>query len=128
MILGVLSQDDADPRQLQPFIRENKMTYPVLRHAGREDARTRSVRSSAFPTSFLIGRDGAVCAKQLGPVVEGGRRSGRSRRSCSMIAQTMLKGFTHARLACGCRIGFRDGVEGSPVTVVVDRERHRAAR
>jgi hypothetical protein len=32
----------------------------------------------------------------------------------------MLKGFTHARLACGCRIGFRDGVEGSPVTVVLD--------
>ena len=32
----------------------------------------------------------------------------------------MLKGFTHARLACGCRIGFRAGVEGSPVTVVVD--------
>ena len=31
----------------------------------------------------------------------------------------MLKGFTHARLACGCRIGFREGVEGSPVTVVV---------
>lgn len=23
------------------------------------------------------------------------------------------------RLACGCQIGFRDGVEGSPVTVVV---------
>jgi hypothetical protein len=32
----------------------------------------------------------------------------------------MLKGFTHARLACGCRIGFREGVEGSPVTVVVE--------
>jgi hypothetical protein len=31
----------------------------------------------------------------------------------------MLKGFTHARLACGCRLSFRDGVEGSPVTVVV---------
>jgi hypothetical protein len=31
----------------------------------------------------------------------------------------MLKGFTDARLACGCRIGFRDGVDGSPVTVVV---------
>jgi hypothetical protein len=30
----------------------------------------------------------------------------------------MLKGFTHARLACGCRIGFRAGVEGSPVAVV----------
>ena len=34
----------------------------------------------------------------------------------------MLKGFTHARLACGCRITFRDGVEGSPVTVVVDEK------
>jgi hypothetical protein len=34
----------------------------------------------------------------------------------------MLKGFTHARLACGCRITFRDGVEGSPVTVVVDQK------
>jgi len=32
----------------------------------------------------------------------------------------MLKGFTHGSLACGCRIGFREGVEGSPVTVVVD--------
>jgi hypothetical protein len=32
----------------------------------------------------------------------------------------MLKGFTHARLACGCRLTFREGVEGSPVTVVVD--------
>jgi hypothetical protein len=31
----------------------------------------------------------------------------------------MLKGFTHARLACGCQLAFRDGVEGSPVTVVV---------
>ena len=32
----------------------------------------------------------------------------------------MLKGFTHARLACGCRLTFREGVDGSPVTVVVD--------
>ena len=32
----------------------------------------------------------------------------------------MLKGFTHARLACGCRVGFREGVEGSPVLVVVE--------
>jgi len=34
----------------------------------------------------------------------------------------MLKGFTHARLACGCRLSFRDGVEGSPVTVVLDQK------
>jgi hypothetical protein len=34
----------------------------------------------------------------------------------------MTKGFTHARLACGCRIGFRDGSEGSPYTVVVQEK------
>ena len=34
----------------------------------------------------------------------------------------MLKGFTHARLACGCRIGFRECVEGSPVAVVVEQK------
>ena len=31
-----------------------------------------------------------------------------------------MKGFSHARLSCGCRITFRQGVEGSPVTVVID--------
>ena len=34
----------------------------------------------------------------------------------------MLKGFTHARLAFGCRVGFREGVSGSPVTVVIDEK------
>ncbi len=33
----------------------------------------------------------------------------------------MLKGFEHARLACGCRLSFREGTTpGSPVTVVID--------
>ena len=32
----------------------------------------------------------------------------------------MLKGFTRARLACGCQLVFREGVEGSPVTCVID--------
>ena len=34
----------------------------------------------------------------------------------------MLKGFSYARLACGCKLTFREGVEGSPVTVVVDEK------
>ena len=32
----------------------------------------------------------------------------------------MLKGFVHARLACGCRLAFREGSSGSPVLVVLD--------
>ena len=34
----------------------------------------------------------------------------------------MRKGLDHGQLACGCRIGFRKGVEGSPVTVFIDRK------
>jgi len=41
-----------------------------------------------------------------------------------MITPIMLKGFVHARLACGCRLAFReavkDSVAGSPVTVVLE--------
>ncbi len=32
----------------------------------------------------------------------------------------MLKGFQYARLACGCRLTFREGTPGSPVTCVMD--------
>lgn len=31
-------------------------------------------------------------------------------------------GPASARLACGCQAGFRSGVEGSPVSVVIDRK------
>lgn len=34
----------------------------------------------------------------------------------------MLKGFKHARLSCGCRVGFREGTSGSPVIVVIDEK------
>jgi hypothetical protein len=30
-----------------------------------------------------------------------------------------MAGTVNARLACGCRLDFRVGVEGSPVTVVI---------
>jgi hypothetical protein len=32
----------------------------------------------------------------------------------------MLKGFVHARLACGCRLAFREGSAGRPVLVVLE--------
>ncbi len=34
----------------------------------------------------------------------------------------MLKGFSSARLSCGCRVGFREGTSGSPVLVVLDNK------
>ena len=33
-----------------------------------------------------------------------------------------MKGFTRARLSCGCQLRFTEGVEGSPVAVVIDRK------
>lgn len=32
----------------------------------------------------------------------------------------MLKGFVNARLACGCRLAFREGLSGSPVLVMLE--------
>jgi hypothetical protein len=32
----------------------------------------------------------------------------------------MLKGFANARLACGCRLAFREGSAGSPVLVMLE--------
>ncbi len=34
----------------------------------------------------------------------------------------MSRGFTHARLACGCRVVFRDTAEGAPFLIVVDQK------
>jgi hypothetical protein len=34
----------------------------------------------------------------------------------------MKKSPLIARLACGCQLGFRDGVEGSPVAVVITKK------
>jgi hypothetical protein len=33
-----------------------------------------------------------------------------------------MKGFTHGRLFCGCRIAFREGLEGRAVTVVIEEK------
>ena len=66
VILGVLSQDTPTQDQLQAFIRENKMVYPVA--YPNEKMETAFGELIGLPTSFLISRDGSVCAKQLGPV------------------------------------------------------------
>ncbi len=65
VILGVLANDTPTKDQLQSFMAEYKMTYPVLFSNDRIESAFGSVW--ALPTSFLIGRDGSVCAKQLGP-------------------------------------------------------------
>jgi thiol-disulfide isomerase/thioredoxin len=65
VILGVLSQDTPSKDQLQSFLSENKMDYPVLYSSEKMESAFDDIW--ALPTSFLISRDGSMCAKQLGP-------------------------------------------------------------
>lgn len=66
VILGV-SVDDS-PTQLQTFMKEYRMNYPVLQM-------TPEVESAfgpfyGYPTSFFIARDGTICLKHLGPATK----------------------------------------------------------
>ena len=66
VIVGI-SIDDS-PEQLQSFMQEFKMNYPVLQM-------TPEVESAwgpfyGYPTSFVVARDGSICTKHLGPATK----------------------------------------------------------
>ena len=65
VILGVLSEDDPPQKDLQAFMSEFKMNYPVMRqHAELEES---FGTLWGLPTSFVIDRKGQVCSKHMGP-------------------------------------------------------------
>jgi peroxiredoxin len=64
VILGVLSQDDPPQQELQAFMSQFKMNYPVMReHAQLEESLG---ELWALPTSYVIDRQGHVCSKHTG--------------------------------------------------------------
>jgi peroxiredoxin len=65
VILGV-SQDD-DPETLRSFASSYKMKYPIL--VGRDQPELLDAQGPLWglPTTYLIGRDGSICGKHLGP-------------------------------------------------------------
>ena len=65
VILGVLSEDDPPQKELQEFMSEFRMNYPVMRqHTELEES---FGTLWALPTSFVIDRKGQVCSKHMGP-------------------------------------------------------------
>ena len=66
IIVGV-SVDDS-PEQLQAFMKEYKMNYPVLQMT--PDVETAYGPFYGYPTSFFISRDGSICLKHLGPATK----------------------------------------------------------
>jgi peroxiredoxin len=65
VILGVLSEDDPPQQELQAFMSEFRMNYPVMRqHTELEES---FGTLWALPTSFVIDRRGGLCSKHVGP-------------------------------------------------------------
>jgi len=65
-VIGV-SVDDP-PEKLAPFARDHKINYPLLVGAEREDIQNAYGPLFGIPVTVIIGRDGKVCKKHLGPV------------------------------------------------------------
>jgi thiol-disulfide isomerase/thioredoxin len=68
VILGVSTDDDAPT--LREYAKEMKMNYPVLVGRDHDDLLEAFGEVFGLPTSYLIARDGAVCAKQIGPATK----------------------------------------------------------
>jgi peroxiredoxin len=68
VVLGV-SQDD-DPETLRSFAGAFKMNYPIL--VGRDEPEVLDAQGPLWglPTSYLIGRDGTICTRHLGPATK----------------------------------------------------------
>lgn len=63
VVIGVSMDDSA--RDVKRFSKQLKMTYPVLMGAGREDLQP-AFGPLPLPTSFVIARDGRICAQHDG--------------------------------------------------------------
>jgi thiol-disulfide isomerase/thioredoxin len=66
VIVGI-SVDDS-PEQLQAFMKEFKMNYPVLQMTA--DVESAWGPFYGYPTSFIVARDGSICTKHLGPATK----------------------------------------------------------
>jgi peroxiredoxin len=62
-----ISVDDP-PDALSPFAREFKVNYPLVVGRDRDDVQNAFGPIFAVPITVLIGRDGTVCMKHIGPV------------------------------------------------------------
>jgi peroxiredoxin len=63
VVIGVSMDDSA--KDVKRFSKQLKMSYPVLMGAGREDLQS-AFGPLPLPTSFVIARDGRICAQHDG--------------------------------------------------------------
>ncbi len=67
-VVGV-SVDESGIESVRDFVTEQKMTYPVVLDPQGKLADVLS--TSVLPTTVLVGRDGKIVWKKVGPILEG---------------------------------------------------------
>jgi thiol-disulfide isomerase/thioredoxin len=66
IVIGVSMDAAEDISDVKRFAAQIKMSYPILLGAGREDDLKPSFGEIPLPTSFVIARDGRICARHDG--------------------------------------------------------------
>jgi thiol-disulfide isomerase/thioredoxin len=69
MVLAVNTDDPADPQDIAWFVQQFHLTFPTL--LDRENRVGILYRVQALPTSFVINKDGVICARHTGPMTLG---------------------------------------------------------
>lgn len=67
-VVGI-SVDDP-PEALPPFAKQFKINYPLVVGADREDVQNAFGPIFAVPISVIVGRDGRMCVKHIGPATK----------------------------------------------------------
>ncbi len=63
-VLGISVDDKL--AALKPYAAQYKMNYPVLQGLGHEEVQEAFGPLEGFPTTFMISREGKICAKHTG--------------------------------------------------------------
>ena len=66
VVLGVSMDDADDVLDVKRYAAQIKMNYPILLGFGREDDLKPAFGELPLPTSFVIARDGRICARHDG--------------------------------------------------------------
>jgi peroxiredoxin len=68
VILGISGDDDAPT--LRSFAAEMKINYPMLVGRDQEQLLDAYGPLYGYPTSYIVGRDGAICGRHIGPATK----------------------------------------------------------
>jgi peroxiredoxin len=66
VVIGVSMDEAEDIPDVKSYAAQIKMNYPILLGAGREDDLKPAFGELPLPTSFVIARDGGICARHDG--------------------------------------------------------------